>query len=417
MEAPIDADVRIRRARRGEEKALAEVAQRTFRERPRELWERYYRRSPHRGPGDVAVCEVGGVLAGHASVLRFEMSLCGRDVPMHGVAAVAVAPELRRRGLADRLMRELLAGMRKERVPLSLLYAFRLPFYRKLGYETAELWDHLRVAPRQLPASPLRRHIRRMDPVRDRRVVEVLYEGARAGTTGQLVRTPWWWEMRVFARAEEGVLYQGPGDDAPTGYLLYTPARGPVVNELHVVVHEMRWATPEAARGLFGFLESLRDQVSVVETYVPRGHAAHLVSDYGLPEIDDRLRLDLIALTRVAGMARADDVKATMSVHPAPRRNGAEGTVGLDVEDPVFPDQTGSFDLSFSPRGTRLTSGRKSRVRLSLSIQRLSQIVLGTTRAATLLSQGFVAGHPRAADLLDRAFAGPTLHLGPLNSF
>ena len=52
--------------------------------------------------------------------------------------------------------------MRRRGEPLSLLYPFSPSFYQKHGYGLVEWVDHLRVAPRQLPPSPLRARVRKL---------------------------------------------------------------------------------------------------------------------------------------------------------------------------------------------------------------------------------------------------------------
>jgi hypothetical protein len=61
--------------------------------------------------------------------------------------------------------------------------------------------------------------------------------------------------------------------------------------------------------------------------------------------------------------------------------------------------------------------GRAARDRLALSVDRLAQVYLGAVSARALISSGFAQGSPRAAELLDRAFAGPPCFLSPLNGF
>jgi hypothetical protein len=115
-------------------------------------------------------------------------------------------------------------------------------------------------------------------------------------------------------------------------------------------------------------------------------------------------------------MARLVDVGVAFAAHPGARR--VRGKLGLDLEDPVFADQSRSFDVTFSgTRGVRVVPGRGARDRLALSIGRLSQVYFAAAPATQLLTQGLAQGAPAAARLLDAAFAGPPLHLGAANYF
>ena len=124
----------LRTMRPGEEEILAGTGFRSFRSGERELWLRnVYQDNPYLKPADTLVVTIGGKVAGHASGYRLRMSLAGVDVPVRGIAAVAVVPEFRRRGVADALMKGLHAQMKRRGEALSMLYAFRMSFYRKFG--------------------------------------------------------------------------------------------------------------------------------------------------------------------------------------------------------------------------------------------------------------------------------------------
>ena len=236
-------------------------------------------------------------------------------------------------------------------------------------------------------------------------------------TTGQIERSEWWWSERTPARAPEGVVYRDAGGRV-TGYLLYATTVGPTPPGPELTVLELRALTPEAFRGLLGFLEALRDQYEVVQLMLPHGTAGFLVTDLGMPGVARELEsLDPCALVGCGAMARLLDVAAAFAAHPAPAANGASGRLGLDLDDPVFADQSASFDVSLGKKGARVERGRAARDRLSLTADRLAPIVLGAFSARAFLAQGMIGGSPRAAALLDAAFAGPKLFLGHLNGF
>ena len=409
--------LKFRESRPGEAASLARSGSRSFRSATPELWQSYFE-AREVSPPDTLVVEVDGVTAGHATMIPLTMSLAGRDVPMRGVAAVAVLPEFRRRGVADALMRECLKRMRRRGEALSLLYAFRMSFYRKFGYGVSEWADHVRVAPAQLPASPLRRRVRVLDRVRDQREVRRVYEASRGGRTGPLKRSAEWWEMRVFKRAPDGGVYVNPATRRMEGYLLYDVPVDPPYPRQQLLVRELVAVTPEAFRGLLGFLEAQGDQFKLIEIAMPRGQAVGLLTDFGLVGVTEALRLfQTTGLASGGAMTRLVDVTKALALHPAPAKNGARGKIGLDLEDPVFPAQSRGFDVSFGARGARALPGRSARDRLALPVASLAGVYMAGSSARTLLAQGFATGSRRAAELLDEAFAGPPTFLYPLNGF
>jgi predicted acetyltransferase len=424
----------FRSARKGEEGTLATVAYRAFQAGDPESWLRYFTEHAHLAIENVIVAETDGQLVGHASSLDLTMSFAGADVPVQGLAAVAVLPEFRRRGIADRLVRESLRRMRRRGEVLTLLHAFRPSFYRKFGYGICEVHDIVRTSPDRLPDSVLRRHVRALSRPRDEPLIKQAYDLSRADAAGQLSRSEYWWDVRVFKRAPSGAVYVDPGSKAITGYLLFDVPEGGAYGGQHLLVRELRAPTPGAYRGLIGFLGALGDQYEMVELSLPRGQGMPLLDEPGVR--DDPVAFDaaaryaglclpvpvarrrhVLGFTEAGAMGRIVDVAAALALHPAPRKHGVRGAIGLDVEDPVFTDAPRAFDVTFAARGVQTTPGSAAGDRLSLSIERLTQVYFGAASARNLLSQGLVVGSAKAAALLDAALAGPPLFLGALNGF
>ena len=78
-----------------------------------------------------------GTPAGGLALYRMGQWFGGRPVPLVGVGAVAIAPEHRGTGTAERLMEGTLRELRAEGIALSGLYPATQRLYRKGGYEQA----------------------------------------------------------------------------------------------------------------------------------------------------------------------------------------------------------------------------------------------------------------------------------------
>ncbi|HEU4408466.1 MAG TPA: GNAT family N-acetyltransferase [Polyangiaceae bacterium] len=408
----------VRAARPGELGAAAALAERAFRSRPvGSTWAAYLGDNPHLGPGDLLLALEGAEPVGLAAGLRLRASLAGEDVPVRGLAAVAVAPERRRAGVATALVRAMLRAGHERGEPLSLLFAYRLPFYRALGYGLVEARDQLRAPPGHLLASPLRANVARFEARKHGKALRAIYERARAGTTGQLKRDEHWWRRRVFARALEGAVYLKPGGGEPAGYALYeVDDRAPGGPQCRVL--ELRAASGEAVRGLLGFFASLGDQYALVSLAVARDEALALVDEHGLGDAPPAwAQYDPFAVTKAGAMGRVVHLARAFAAHPGARRELARGALGLDLEDPVIAEQSGAYDLELGPRGAQLARGARAAERVALSIDRLSQIYFGAASARTLVRLGVARGSERAARLLDELFAGPLPFVGTLNGF
>jgi predicted acetyltransferase len=409
----------LRPARASELEELAGSGFRSFRSGERDLWYRnVFHENPNLEPGETLVARIGGRIAGHASGFQFTMSLAGRDVPMRGIAAVAVLPEFRRRGVADALMRGLLKQMRRRGEALSMLYAFRMSFYRKFGWGVVEWCDAVRVEPAQLPPSPLRRNVRALERPDDFPAITRLYERARTQWTGPFVRHAKWWDNRVWSRSNDGAVYVNPATKKIEGYAICdVPAEPPYPRQV-AHVRELVTTTPEAFRGLIGYFEALGDQYKGLELSLPRGEGPGLLEDYGLVGSPETLRLfQTVGIASAGALLRLVDVAKAFELHPGPARNGARGRIGLELEDPSIASQAGSYDVTFGARGARIAPGRSARDRLRIDVARLAQVYGSGAKATTLHRQGLVTGSVRAAEALDEAFAGPPTYLLPMNGF
>ncbi len=408
----------VRPARPGDLAAAAALAERAFRRRPvGSTWRAFLGDNPHLGAGDALLALEGGEPVGLLAGLRLKTSLAGDDVAVRGLAAVAVAPERRRAGVAGALVRALLRATYERGEPISLLFAYRLPFYRALGYGLVEARDQLRASPGRLLASPLRANVARFEARKHGRALRALYERTRAGTTGQLKRDEYWWRRRVFARPLEGAVYLKPGTGEPAGYALYEiEDRGP--GGLHCHVHELRAAGGEATRGLLGFFASLGDQYALVSLAVARDETLALLDEFGLVDAPAAwAHYDPFALAKAGAMGRIVHLGRALAAHPGSRRELPRAALGLDVDDPVLAEQSGAYDLELGPRGASLGRGGRATERLALPIDRLAQIYFGAASARTLVRLGVARGSERAAGLLDELFAGPLPFVGTLNGF
>jgi predicted acetyltransferase len=411
----------VRPMRRDEADALAASGARAFRSGDQALWRSRvfeFENNPTLAPGDTLVATLGGEVAGHATGYRFRMNLAGAEVPVRGIAAVAVLPDFRRRGVAEALMVALHRQMRRRREALSMLYAFRGSFYRKMGYGTVEWVDDVRVTPDQLPASPLRRNVRALVRATDTAAVMRLYDRRRAGRTGPLARHEAWWTRRVWERVNEGALYVDPASGRPRGYVLYDVPDTPAYPRQDLFVRELVALDGEAMRGLVGYLEGLGDQFKRVLLAFPRGQGVGLLAEYGVVGHADPIRLfETVGHVAAGALLRLVDVAAAFALHPGPRANGVRGRIGLDLDDPIVGAHRRGLDVAFGTGGARVVPGRAAGERLSLPVDRLAQVYLGGASARVLLEQGLARGSARAAATLDQAFAGPPCFLSPLNGF
>ena len=403
----------VRDATGGDTDALTSMAHRAFRMGDGSGWGPYFRDNPHVRAGHSVMAFVGDDHAGNATALDLTLSIRGRDLRVAGIAAVATAPEFRRQGVGQAMLRSLLRRAREQGTPWSMLHGISLGFYRKLGFGLAEL-DVLIVARSgQFPASPHHRAVRPWDRARDEAAVRDVYERLREGTTGQLARSDYWWSARVFRAGTEGVVVR-EGDEV-TGYALFNVPEEPEYPQQRLIVTELRALTPFAWRALLGWADTLRDQYVEVRILTAPSATMALLREHGVREVDPdaMTTADPFGYACAGVMARVADLSAAVSAHP---HEGPSRRVALRVHDPL-DDAPRDLDLVAEGDALRVEPSAQGGERLVLPVDALSTVLLGATRAETLHTLGLIEGPRTAARALDALFPPTEPHLGPRNHF
>lgn len=284
------------------------------------------------------VAEADGELVGALRSYALRMSLWGEELPVQGLAAVAVAPEARRSGVGTVICRMALEEARERGDLLSVLFPFRVGFYARLGYALVGELHRYRFAPEALPLFEERKRVRRLGPeeVWDR--VPRCYDALRKGSNGLIRRSEGLWTQ---ALGREGVQVHGVeaivGDSDPdagflTGYLVGSgrPARkgrGPTFH-----VRESGALDLGSYRALLGWLSAQRDQWREVVYDALPGEQLHRTLDDPRLTGGGRARgLWFPSATVLRGpMARIVDREALLDIM------GLSGAAGLaDLPDRV----------------------------------------------------------------------------------
>ncbi len=413
--------LRYRAARRTDVETLADLGWRAYRVSSLEKRRDFYTDHPRFGLRDVRVGEMDGQIVASLVLYPFHAYVRGQKVPVTGVGSVAVSPEHRRRGVGEALMRAALREMRQKGEALSLLYAFRGSYYRKLGYGVIEVAHQMSFSPGNLPASDEARRVRRL-MLPDRPSVEALFERVAAQGHFALARRPEWWRQRLWTYGGEWVVYEGRRRGQIEGYLYYEVdnANGPF--KLSLSLNEFAAATPEAHRGLVGYLASLSDQANEIHAVVPGDNSwAQILSTAQnlRPGLEIGLYTDTGNVANGA-MLRLTDVKAGLERMPV--SPSARGEIALEVIDPVLTQNARGYRLSAREGKLKVgaepqRAGRARLPRLTASADALAAIVAGTIDSTRAAEIGLVDSAGGAAEVIERWFRAPPAFIYQLNGF
>ncbi|MGH7336847.1 MAG: GNAT family N-acetyltransferase, partial [Myxococcota bacterium] len=264
----------------------------------------------------------------------------GRAVPMGGLASVAVVPDRRGEGLATRVCRESLHAMRARGEVISTLYPASTGLYRKLGWEVAGFYVWHKLAPGALHALPApERKAVRPASLAVLANLRACYDRVAPSMPGSLARDDAWWDRlagfwqphsRYVATDERGEV---------EGYVIYEQLDGEysvLGGPRRLFVREIVAATRDAALALWRLLGTWSSQVSALYLIGP--------VDDGLLLLAPEQELQVLAQTR--WMTRVVDAAAAVAMRGY--AEGVEIEVPLALDDPVLPENEGSYVLRIS---------------------------------------------------------------------
>jgi predicted acetyltransferase len=263
------------------------------------------------------------VVAGYALVSVGQF-FGGASVPAQAVTSVFVQPAWRRRGVAGALLRDLVDVAQGLGTALAPLYASTTRLYRRFGWEACDrtLWCNVRAA----ELARLRGEGRaRRDP--DRGEVEAFRRGFLWRFDGPFDRPDWW--LSVFWNAdpkqEEHREYAWFEGDRITGHVTYRQSE--VGDDVSLAVQDLVAETPDALRGILGFLGGHEAQLS----HITFKRAAILIRElmYLLPDAHKVVTVEgsMCWMQRLIGLERAMCERGWAS--------NVDARLELEVNDPV----------------------------------------------------------------------------------
>lgn len=351
------------------------------------------------------VLEDGRRIAGAFRTYRMTQYLAGAALPMMGLAAVAVAPGYRRRGLGKRLVRDALRLAYERGDVVSVLYPFRPDFYRSLGWGLVGELHRYRFRPEALAEYAGGPAVHLADPG-DRGAIARCYARVARSANGPIHRDDRAWTYHLDALGAHPFVYR-EGDEV-RGYLLAVYSRAGSRARRALVVRELVAEDDVAYRALLGWIAEQRDQWPVVRYDArpderfdlrlrdprPPGHGAARAL------WDPAARILRGPMLRVVNVERA--LAARVEWGPEP---GFGLTLSVQVEDQELPENRGPWHVTIEEGGARVRADGNggADARLVTDAPTFAQIYAGelSPTAAQRLGRAAIDG---ARETLDRVF-------------
>lgn len=361
---------------------------------------------PYGGIETAVLAEEHGRIIGAFRAYRMSEHLGGTTVPMLGLAAVATAPNARRRGVGRALCREAIRLGRERGDVVSVLYPARPAFYRALGWGLVGELHAYRFAPGSLPDHEEAACVRPAE-ASDRRGIEECYARVAARWNGPIERGQGAWQFHLNAAGARVFVY---AEREVRGYALvrFRPGREAGAGELRV--RELVADDASVRRGLVGWIAAQRDRFATVRYDArPDEHLDLLLREPRSAWAGPVRPLWFPTARRIRGpMLRVLDVPAALAArrHWGPER-GIALALEIQVHDEEVPENRGPWEVVIEETGAYVHPRRTAMgydARLELDASTFAQIYAGELAPTTAARLG-LARIDGAVDALDRVFA------------
>lgn len=316
-------------------------------------------------------------LQASAQVIPYTLSVRDTTIPCGYVVGVNTAPEARNKGYAKQLLKECLHMQRMNRQPISLLMPFEGQFYYRYGWPFCYFHQRIVTEPNQLRCIAKQwGTVHKVDLFGAQKEMEQVYSQFTKNYHGTIKRNTEQWKLQL----EDAKLEQTDcfliEDEQQTvqGYFLQTRLDG------KCFVREMAWCHESAKNGMLHYLmQTVTDGMKLW---------------LELPEEDDlkyhlaASKTDIVLYPFL--MARIVDVKQCLETIHYPVQHAK---LLLNISDDFAEWNTGRYVIEIqNGRGSVLNLDEITYEQLqssgilaaSLSIDALSQMVMGTKNAESL---------------------------------
>lgn len=349
---------------------------------------------PGVGAGRHVGAYLDGTLVGQVRRHAFGQWFGGRLLRCAGISGVVVAPQARNRDLARRMLATSLARAAEDGEVVAALYPTTAALYRSMGFEVAGWWVERSVPVGQLPRDDGTVTWQRAE-LGDPRALAV-YDRMASDHDGWLDPGRDFWAWRAIAARKDGrtnrYAYLGTrdGEDVAAVQYAYAGADRAMYRIDAEAVHGIDGA---AVRAALAFLGTNGTTAEEVRTALPT----------------DELELHLAHVQRTTvqrdwpWMLALVDLPGAVAARGYP--TGVSGSVGLAVDDPHRPGNSGAWQLTVADGAAVLERGGASRV--TVAAKDLAAVFSGHLDPLRLARAGRL-GHPTAAEIgvLRAAFAG-----------
>jgi predicted acetyltransferase len=349
---------------------------------------------------DIIVVEDSNEVIACTKIMPLKVSFKGKVVDAGGISAVAVLPEYRRRGIADMMLKDAIKRMFTANYPFSILYPFQHRFYRKYGWEYIGMTLLYEIEPSNITMFDERINVRRMK-TSEREKIKKVYAERIKSINFALHRNDAFWTRVIFPSFPNPYVYD---DGEVKGYLCFEMKKNEK-NQVEIEIKELIALTPEAYRGLWGFLASLAEQVVKIKYLAPPDEPLFNVLiepreiDFKRPFFEYK-SVASICSTFMMRIINLEEALKLLTFAHAP-----DGETTISIKDEILPENNITFKISVQDKIVSIQKLNAQSAKFRMDIKTFAQVLSSFAKPSSLYNIGKIEGDQSALKFLDAVFS------------
>ena len=347
-------------------------------------------------------------IAGCLRITPFEICTRGVKTTMAGIAAVAVQPEVRRRGIAEALMEEALRKIYEMGYPVSMLFPFKHHFYKKFGYAYVGNMMQYEFSPGNLMNFEERSFVRPFTKADKGKVKKVLLQEVQTHGSFTPVRNDGFWDLVVLPKFKDAYVYD---TGEVKGYVVlefYKEATSVIgqPGEQAINIKEFVGLDAAAHRSLWGFLAALGEQVTKIRFLAPADYPLHSFLKEPRERDYRRLFFEYKTFSTLASGFMLRVINVPDSLRNLRHSIELPMDFVIRVNDGNLPQNSQNLNVHVHNGETTVEETRRP-LQFETEIGIFSQIYSGFLKPSDALKYGFASGEPGIVQKLDELFKAP----------
>lgn len=340
-------------------------------------------------------------LVGGTRYLNYQMNLLSQKVNVGGLGFVCVDLLHKKEKIAKEMIISFLEHYRTQKVNMTMLYPFSIPFYKKMGFGCGTEMYKFQVTPTSFPKGDSKEHLSYATK-EDEGLLLDCYNRIAKKTNGMMFK-------KTFSLSKDLNVVVYKKDDQIRGYMSFAfeEVKENYQYLLNLRLYQLMFEDVKVLREFSTFLNSQFDQVKRIVHTTQDDSLKYFLIDPTNGHFDVFKSLYLETYNTAQGaMYRVTDVVAIFQELSSHNFAGQDCRLKVTIRDTLLPENDGSTIIVFEKGFIKsIDSNGEYDVEMALDISDFSSLLVGGIHLKGLLKHGLVSvSDDSYIDTLDRIF-------------